>query len=264
MCRSLVKPLFADVKTFVLDTLFPISCLGCGQEGAFICEQCLPELGKLEHQHCIVCQKQSIMGFTHPRCFTPHAADGLVSILNYHDETVANATIKGKYDFLPGVYEIFGKLLAKKLADEYGHLLLSAPILVPLPLHKSRKRWRGFNQAEILCGLIGKELNLPVVDVLTRVKSTKTQKDLKRDQRIKNVADAFALSPSPLARGDVSSASERQRGRTDDDKNAFDIHNQNLILVDDVTTTGSTLLAAAQVLKRNGAKTVWCLTIARD
>jgi len=75
----------------------------------------------LEFQHCIVCQKQSIGGFTHPGCLTPHCADGLISILNYHDESVADILIKGKYNFLPGVYEELGRFLAREITAGYSH-----------------------------------------------------------------------------------------------------------------------------------------------
>jgi competence protein ComFC len=92
--------------------------------------------------------------------------------------------------------------------------------------------------------VISRELDLPILDVLIRKKMTKTQKDLKKEQRIKNVANAFAFK-SPLFE------KEGVRG-------------SSFILVDDVTTTGSTLLEAAKVLKRNGAEKVICLTVARD
>lgn len=259
MYQNLIKPAFADLKTFVLDTLFPTRCLRCDREGKFICAGCLSVLKRLEHQHCIICQKPSIGGFTHPGCQTPYGADGLISILNYHDDDVANIIIKGKYNFLPGVFEELGNMLAEKIKNQYPNILISNISLVPLPLHKRRLRWRGFNQAEILCRTIGAELNIRSTSVLVRCKATKTQKDLKRDQRIKNVANAFSLSPTPLlfkegwppqadgVVGDIPT-----------------IKNQNLILVDDVTTTGSTLLEAAKVLKRKGAAKVWCLTVARD
>lgn len=244
MYKTFIKPFSKDVKTFVLDTIFPIRCLVCEKEGSFICTDCLALLARLDYQHCIICQKPSISGFTHPGCLTPHTADGLISVLNYRDENVAEIVIKGKYHFLPGTFEVLGNLLAKKIEADYSFLFNhdnnQKPILIPLPLHPRRKRWRGFNQAEILCHTLSKELNLGMLDALTRNKVTKTQKDLKKDQRIKNVANAFSL------------------------KKDADVHNQNLILVDDVTTTGSTLLEAAKVLKRNGAKSVWCLTIARD
>lgn len=240
MYKALIKPFFSDAKNFVLDTLFPIRCIVCEREGNFVCEQCLPGLTRIEHQICIICKKPSILGMTHPGCKTPHGADGLVSVFNYHDERVAKTIIKGKYSFLPGAYNILGSAVAGKIeSGEYKNIFASA-WLCPIPLSKSRRRWRGFNQAEVLCKTLRERLGFPLLPALVRTKSTKTQKDLKREQRLENVKDCFALAKGA------------------------DVHGKDIILVDDVTTTGSTLLEAAKVLKRNGARTVWCLTVARD
>ena len=274
MYSTFFKPLFSDIKTFVLDTLFPISCLSCGQEGAFICADCKSTLTKLEHQRCIVCQKNTPFGFTHPHCQTPWGADGLINFYDYHDQKVSKILISGKYNFLPKVYEILGEIIAGKIQKEFPNLTPPAPslsnfaeassdlrekegvtaiapplfqrggwegfIVVPIPLHTSRQRWRGFNQAEILCQSLNENLGLACINVLVRCKITKTQKDLKKEGRLKNVANAFKLKPGA------------------------DVHNKNIILVDDVTTTGATLQDAAGVLKRNGAAKVICLTVARD
>jgi ComF family protein len=195
----------------------------------------------LEHQRCIVCQKQTPFCLTHPGCQTPHGADGLISFYDYHDEKVSQIIIKGKYSFIPGTYDVLGKIIAQKLKNDHAYLLQPTNYhLAPIPLHPTRKRWRGFNQAEVLCQAISAELNLPVADVLVRNKMTKTQKDLKRPERLKNVSEAFKL------------------------KTDVGVHNKNIILVDDVTTTGSTLQEAAKILKRNGASKVICLTVARD
>ncbi|MDR3642175.1 MAG: phosphoribosyltransferase family protein [Candidatus Doudnabacteria bacterium] len=242
MYQTLLKPLFADVKTFVLDTLFPIHCLACEKENReFICVDCKMWLKKLEFQRCVVCQKQAAFGKTHPGCMTPRCADGLIGFYDYHDKKVAQIIIKGKYNFLPSAFRSLAELIAPKISADHPHLLSATPLaLSPIPLHTSRHRWRGFNQAEILCRTLSAQLNLPIAEVLQRQKATQIQKDLKKDQRLKNVRGAFKLKPGANVDG------------------------QNLILVDDVATTGATLLEAAGVLKRNGAKSVWCLTVARD
>jgi competence protein ComFC len=242
MYQTFLKPLFIDIKTFVLDTLFPISCLACEKEcGEFICADCRMWLKKLEFQRCIVCQKAAPFGKTHPGCVTPHCADGLVSFYDYHDENVAQIIIKGKYNFIPKTFEILAEITAQKIKIERPDLTVANSYeLAYIPLHATRHRWRGFNQAEVLCRALSKELNLPIADVLHRKKATKTQKDLKKEARLTNVSGAFELKPQA------------------------DVHGKNLILVDDVTTTGATLLEAAKVLKRNGTSCVWCLTVARD
>ena len=242
MYKTLIKPLFADAKTFVLDTLFPISCLCCEKESKdFICQDCRMWLKKLEFQRCIVCQKPAPFGRTHPGCVTPHCADGLVSFYDYHDENVAQIIIKGKYNFIPKTFEILAEITAQKIKIERPDLTVANSYeLAYIPLHATRRRWRGFNQAEVLCRALSKELNLPIADVLHRKKATQTQKDLKKETRLTNISGAFELKPM------------------------VDVHGKNLILVDDVTTTGATLLEATKVLKRNGTSCVWCLTVARD
>ena len=247
----------------MLDTLFPMSCLACGQEGSFLCLDCKSALKQPDHQRCIVCQKASPFGLTHPGCQTPYGADDLISFYDYHDERVAKILIKGKYSFLPEVYKILGGVMAGQLASDPQFLNLQSEILnlilVPIPLHTFRLRWRGFNQSKILCEELSGKLGLPVIDALIRKKSTKTQKDLKREARLKNIRDAFTLSPHLSAKGgSASMASEGPLG------GKSSILNHTCLLVDDVTTTGATLQEAAKILKRAGAAKVICLTVARD
>lgn len=248
MYQTLLKPAFIDIKNFLIDTLFPITCITCGSEGQFICADCRSQLKKLEHQRCIVCQKPTPFGMTHGGCQTPFGADALVSFYDYHDEKVSEIIIAGKYKFLPGVYEALGEIIAPKFKTDFGHLLTPDAILCPIPLHSLRQHWRGFNQAEILCRTLSKHLGLAIEHPLVRNKITKTQKDLKREQRKENMSDAFTI---------VGNGRDRSLP-------AMDIHNKNFILVDDVTTTGATLQQAAMILKRNGAAKVICLTVARD
>lgn len=243
MYQTFLKPLFADLKTFILDTLFPISCLSCGQEGVLFCQNCAGQIKILEHQQCIVCQRPSVFGLTHPKCQSPQTADQLICIFDYHDKNLANAIIKGKYYFISDIYFILGQMTSRELKQLLPNAALKNFFLVPIPLNKWRQRWRGFNQAELLCQTIGQILNFPIIKALTRVRATKTQKDIaKREQRIKNISNAFALDMNVKT----------------------DIQNKNILLVDDVTTTGATLLEAAKVLKRSGAAKVTCLAVARD
>ncbi|MCL5666921.1 MAG: ComF family protein [Patescibacteria group bacterium] len=254
MYKSLIKPLFHDIKNFALDILFPINCITCGKEGFFVCDYCKAQLAPQDTQHCIACQKPSPFGLTHAGCQTPYGADALVSFFSYHDDKVAKIIIHGKYYFLPQVYQIFGKLIAEKCLFQYHQFLLPngnnlRPILIPVPLARSRKRWRGFNQAEVLCQTLNETLELPYcTNLLARRRATKTQKDLKKEQRIKNVAGAFIYTRKNRCHGEE----------------IVSVQGRHVILVDDVATTGSTLQEAAKVLKRNGATKVFCLTVARD
>jgi len=179
------------------------------------------------------------MGLTHPKCKTPHSPTVLISFFDYRDPKISKLIITGKYKFIPEIYEILGNLAAGSLNETYQNMLQTF-IIVPLPLAIWRKRWRGFNQAEILAKIFSEKLEVPLLGTLKRIRTTKVQKDLNREERIKNILGAFSL------------------------RSEVDIKNKKILLVDDVITTGVTLREATKVLKRNGAGDVWCLTLARD
>ncbi|MBX7158323.1 MAG: ComF family protein [Verrucomicrobiae bacterium] len=111
--------------------------------------------------------------------------------------------------------------------------------LVPVPLFGRRKRWRGFNQAEILAQELAKSVKLPVWNCLRRIRETETQTHLDRRERQKNVHNAFRL-----AKG-------------------YEVRDNDYLMIDDVFTTGSTVNECARVLKEHGARKVDVLTIAR-
>ena len=135
------------------------------------------------------------------------------------------------------------RALAQPLAEllaEPARALAPADAIVPLPLHSARERERGYNQSALLAAELGRILGLPVVPAVSRVRETQDQIGLSRGQRQRNVKDAFVCPRPELAAG------------------------RRLLLVDDVCTTGSTLLACAEPLVRAKAAAVWGLVVARQ
>jgi ComF family protein len=126
--------------------------------------------------------------------------------------------------------------LAAMMCRRGADVLAGAWCVVPVPLHRSRRRRRGFNQASDLA----RRLDLPVVHALRRVRATPTQTGLPAARRHRNVRGAFALARGGDAIGGAI-----------------------VVLVDDVSTTGATLDACARVLKEAGAREVRALTAAR-
>ena len=234
-----LMPLFKDITKGFLNVLFPITCVCCGIEGIFICVHCSKGLKRVSHQECIVCHKQNLFGITHSGCRKRYIPDGHLSFFDYHDKNVSKIIIIGKYSFLPGVFKQLGITISQILYNEYSFVCKNS-FVTPVPLSKKRYRWRGFNQAQLLCESFSQQLGLDLCHALVRTKNTQTQKNLKRESRIVNVKDAFSFAAS------------------------VKIKNKTILLVDDVATTGSTLLEAAKILKQNGAGIVWCISIAKD
>jgi len=221
----------------LLDFLFPRRCLGCGQWGKYFCQNCLKKIKPTEKQICPVCEKPAISGKTHARCQRKCSLDGLTSIFLY-ENAIKEAITKLKYKFVTDL----GKELINLAASRLPTQIHNAPILIPVPLHPRRQRWRGFNQAELLGRMLGEKLDWQVqADILLRHRHTKPQTELKGKERKENIKGAFRIKKN----------------------SKFVIPNSRFIIFDDVWTTGSTLRECGSVLRRAKAKQVWGLTLAR-
>lgn len=210
----------------LLDFIFPKRCLGCGKIGRYFCDTCSKAIQIIADNEkiCPMCGRLALDGITHPGCKTPYGLDGLTSFFHY--EGIIQKAIKAiKYRFISDLASEFISLVPTNQIPQ--------GVLIPIPLHPSRLRFRGFNQAEEL----GKFFGLPMrTDLITRTKKTVPQVEMSdKKQRLENMKNVF------VAEGKVDS----------------------VLLFDDVFTTGATMRAATMVLKRAGAKTVWGMTMAR-
>ena len=192
---------------------------------------------------CLVCNNPSFNGLTHPVCRKKYSIDGAFAAISYKG-FVKKLIYNFKYkpflsDLTKTLVELFYESIIQNEIFQKAYAL--RPIIVPIPLHKKRLRHRGYNHAQLLAeGLSGK-LDLKIAEILERNKDTKSQFGLDLQKRKENIKDAFSIVPNILI---------------------SDYH--NIFLVDDILTTGSTLLEAARILKRSGVKKVWGLTLARD
>lgn len=191
----------------------------------------------------MVCNRGSIDGLTHPGCKRKYAIDGAFSAVAYKG-IVRRLIYNFKYkpylsDLTKTLVELFYESIIQQ--EVFQDILRFSPILTPIPLSKGRLRKRGYNHAKLLADGLSAKLSLPVLDCLQRIRETKSQFGLKLKDRKENLKNAFAIIPNnPITQY------------------------PNVLLVDDILTSGSTLFEAARVLKKNGARKVYGLTLARD
>ena len=221
----------------LLDLLFPPRCLGCGRGGGFLCPSCVEAFPRIEPPLCPRCGIPLEVEVLCPRCLeSPPTADGIGSVFLF-DGLVRETVHQLKYRNLRAMALPLGRLLAEYL-DPHP---LPADALVPVPLHSGRLRRRGFNQASLLAGHMGRILGLPLVEnALVRLQDAPSQ-----------AGAASAAERHGNVRGAFSCRGQGLRGR-------------RVLLVDDVCTTGATLDACALALKEAGVASVWGLTVARE
>ena len=240
---------------YFLDIVFPKLCLSCGIEGFLVCPDCVAKIPIQTDFHCFICKKRSPGGKICPQCRKKAGQIGLTGLLiasDWRNLLVRQLIYECKYRFI--------KALADPMADVMIQFLetniLTNPtlsgaegwqidklILVPVPLHKKRTAWRGFNQAEEIASAIAKKIQIPIYkNLIERMKNTAPQMEIKdKKERTRNVAGAFRI-----------------------DKNfREDIRGKVIILIDDVCTTAATLNECAAAIKGLGPNEIWGLALAR-
>jgi len=164
----------------LLDVFFPKRCVGCGRVGRYFCYRCKKTIRPIFQNEaiCPVCEKPAIDGFTHPRCTGRYEVDGLTSFFRY-DGVVKKAIKTIKYRFVSDLASEFVSLIPESSISSLSTLLnttFRSPLLIPIPLHPSRFRFRGFNQAEKLGNVFAEQLHISIkTDILRRTRETKPQ-----------------------------------------------------------------------------------------
>ncbi len=230
-------PRWAEVGGAALDFLFPRRCVGCGRAGDFFCQDCRRTLPRIAGPVCPRCGRPQASGIACPECVNWQSPlDGMRSPFRF-DGAVRQAVHQLKYRNLRALAAPMGDFLA----DFLNTSGIPANVVVPVPLHSKRLRERGYNQSALLARRLGQRANLPVIEsCLLRVKPTPPQaRTTAVAERRCNMSDAFACRNAQLK--------DRQ-----------------VLLIDDVATSGATLDAAAAALKAGGAASVWGLTLARE
>lgn len=224
----------------ILDILYPARCPVCHgviRGGGKICGSCRKKLHYIREQKCKKCGKEiekNEQEYCRDCQRFSHAFDRGASVFAY-DEVMRRSISMFKYHNR----REYAKFYAEEMYRNCERFIkLCAPeVILPVPVHKQKKRQRGFNQAELVAKELGKILQIPVdTEYLMRVEKTTPQKELTRQQRKVNLKKAFAI---------------RETGK----------YYERVLLVDDIYTTGATIDAISEILRENQSKIIFFLTI---
>jgi ComF family protein len=225
---------------WLLDFFFPKKCFGCGKRGRYICDKCFLELERPVPK-CPACDRYSENGFIHQNCKEKLAFANLFCFFRYTG-AVRKAILAMKYRFS---YDIAGELaerVCRKLKT--GNFFVDeTPLLVPVPIYGLRKNWRGFNQSEKIGKLVAESMGWRFIpDLLVKSINTSSQTKLGKKERQKNIKGSF----------DFNSKYSAEK-----------MTDCQIIIFDDVFTTGATMNEVAGVLKSRGFNKVWGMAVAR-
>ena len=228
-------------KITVLDILYPRRCPVCGDivkpAGSLICPSCFPKLSLVMSPTCRKCGKELADETIEycADCQRHHRTfEQGIALFNYND-AVKHSMAQVKYSHKREYLDFYGEAMAARFGTVIRNMQVDA--MVPVPIHRSRMRVRGFNQAEVLADILGERLGIAVEpDVLLRNRKTLPQKELSPSERLKNLAGAFRIGAIPKGV-------------------------RSVLLVDDIYTTGSTVEACARVLRAGGIQRVYVAVI---
>jgi ComF family protein len=216
---------FKKAFIFFLELLFPSRCLGCHQTNDVLCNNCLSTIRLAER---------------------PTESD-IMALYDYRDPIIKKAIWQLKYYHSPYLGQKLGLILYEGFLEEIINIQIfsqGSPILViPVPISAERKKDRGYNQSEIIAKNFCLAANSNIFDLANNIifknKITVAQAKIKnRNERLKNIKGAFEIKNSAL------------------------IKNRTIIIIDDVTTTGGTILEIIKILKKAGAKKIVGLAVA--
>lgn len=212
-----------------MEFFFPSMCVFCGTQKTLLCKDC--KNNKIDYYNlhlCHVCHKKSLLKLVHSNCREETNLDGVIVVAHYNK--FAKILIEEiKYNLYFAIAKDIGLMMKTKLSD-YD---ITYDAAIPVPLHKFKENYRGFNQAE----LFAKVVTIQVDNCLRRTKNTKSQVTLSRQERLENLKDVFQLK--------------------------YKVNYKSVLLVDDVMTSGSTLEECSKVLKMGGVEKVYGLVFAR-
>ncbi len=236
----------AKIKNFALDCVFPTYCLGCGrflksEAKTHLCPDCRNKIPINSGLLCPICFRRVAGADSHCRHSDKKSSLNFLAVATAYENPLIQKLIhQYKYGLSKEIKWTLAEIITTYLT-KLTEINFADWIVVAVPLHPQRLKWRGFNQSEELAKILSQKISIPLNNqCLLRQKKTASQVEIKDFQKRRdNLSGAFQLKKSEI------------------------IKNKNIILLDDVHTSGATMEAAAAALKLAGVKTIIGLAIAK-
>jgi competence protein ComFC len=220
----------------LLEILFPRFCIGCGYVGTYVCQTCESKMKRIKRSGCFYCEKPSPFGLTHPGCKRKNGIDGYISLYLYNGifkKILQESKYKGARLVLETLLSFPQNTLQQDI-KKWNYLY--KPVFTYVPLHRQRERERGFNQSEIIINMLFPQYEKKIL--LKRINNTAHLAHINdKNERKKHIKGAFSY---------INSA-----------------HPETAVVVDDVITSGATLLECVKEMKENGVQTVLAFSLAK-
>lgn len=216
----------------LISIIAPFNCLVCGQEGTVVCTACLPKAASAKRSSCFMCNKLTVGWRVCDACRRKTQVRG-VFVASHYEGHVKTMVRMLKYKQAAAVSKTLATLLVPVI-----DLGVGIDVVTAVPASSKRFRQRGYNQAKLIGRALAKQLQLPFVESLGRSGHAR-QVGTSRQQRLKQATDTM------YGLGNLR------------------LKDQRVLVVDDVVTTGATMMEAGRALKSAGAKYVWGAAVAK-
>ncbi len=229
----------------ILDLLYPPRCEACGRlRRELICDGCWAEIDWIRPPVCEICgapfDPRAQAGPRCAECRGRRRAFAVARSAGYYSGPLVEAIRRFKYDCQMALWRPLGRLMVEALEDGAGAVdPETVDVVCAVPLHESRLRERGFNQSELIAEIVAERIEKPLKRLLRRMRPTLPQVDLPAESRAANVRGAFEADLHEVIEG------------------------KTVLVIDDLFTTGATMIECARALRRAGAQEVRVLTLAR-
>ena len=239
---------FIDYIKTTIDFIYPRHCFSCDSEidnekEIYVCDKCKSLTKTSEENRCARCgiELGSYITMHESGCISCKNLElwfDAVYCVTVYKDVIRKLIHRFKYDRKEALSVPLGNNMIEW--SKARGVMSNVDLIVPVPLFWQKRVKRGFNQSGLIAKRLANHYSIPIsINNLKRVRNTETQTNLTRNQRIENVKDAFAIKKSSMFSG------------------------KNVLLVDDVMTTGVTASECARILKENGTRKVYVLILAR-